>query len=115
MVFGLLLSISRLGSTLNYNTMKSVYDYVSHSVTGYKCLGITLLIANSICIFSLICGLIMAWLDKRAEKILKREPPSTGEVVKISYVLHFGLNFWLVSLICVLYYITIFPFVGLGV
>lgn len=115
MVFGILLSISRLGSTLNFKTMKQIYDYISLSVTGYKCLGITLLVANSVCIFSLISGLLMAYFDKRAEKILKRTPPSSGEVVKFSDVFHFGLDFWLVSFICVLYYITIFPFVALGV
>ncbi|XP_074602665.1 lysosomal dipeptide transporter MFSD1-like [Brevipalpus obovatus] len=116
MVFGLLLSISRLGSTLNFLTMKHVYEQVAdYGITGYKCLGVSLLIADGLCVFSLFAGLLMAYFDKRAERILQRDPPGTGEVVKFKDVLYFGGDFWMVSCVCVLYYITIFPFVGLGV
>ena len=111
-----MLFIRFVGSTLNFLTMKHVYDRVSdYGISGYECLGVTLLIADAVCVFSLIAGLLMAYFDKRAEKILHRDPIGTGEVVKFTDVLYFGGDFWLVSFVCVLYYITIFPFVGLGV
>ncbi|XP_015784976.1 major facilitator superfamily domain-containing protein 1 isoform X1 [Tetranychus urticae] len=114
MAFGLMMSISRLGSTVNFKTMVHIYNFFEKYYTGYKCLGLTLLFAVSFCIFSLIMGLLMAYFDKRAERILKKEPPKAGEEMKFQDVFHFGLDFWMVSFICVLYYITIFPFIGLG-
>ena len=38
----------------------------------------------------------------------------TGEVIKFTDVKDFPLTFWLLSIICVAYYVTVFPFIGLG-
>ncbi|XP_053213890.1 major facilitator superfamily domain-containing protein 1-like isoform X2 [Panonychus citri] len=114
MAFGLMMSISRLGSTFNFNTMVPIYNYIQNSYSGYKCLGLALLVASLFCFFSLIMGVLMAYFDRRAEKILKKEPPKAGEEMKFQDILHFGVDFWMVSGICVLYYLTIFPFISLG-
>ncbi len=37
-----------------------------------------------------------------------------GEVIRFTDVKDFPLAFWLLSIICVAYYVTIFPFIGLG-
>ncbi|KAK8784744.1 hypothetical protein V5799_008891, partial [Amblyomma americanum] len=37
-----------------------------------------------------------------------------GEVVKLTDVRYFPKTFWLLCFICVSYYVTIFPFIGLG-
>ncbi|KAG7248528.1 hypothetical protein CRUP_027488, partial [Coryphaenoides rupestris] len=55
LVFGLQLSMARLGSTVNMNIMGWVYNT---AVT---------------CFFSLACALVLGYLDKRAERILKKE------------------------------------------
>ncbi|XP_015686540.2 major facilitator superfamily domain-containing protein 1-like, partial [Protobothrops mucrosquamatus] len=82
--------------------------------TGHTTLGIALLIGGITCIFSLVCALILAYLDKRAEKILCKEQGKTGEVIKITDVKDFSLSLWLIFLICVCYYVAVFPFIGLG-
>ena len=117
MVFGLQLSFARVGSTVNFNVMVPIYESVNKYITestGHTTLGITLLIATASCIFSLICSFILAFYDKRAERILKRSNTDTGEVVRLTDVKNFGLSFWMISFICVTFYVAIFPFTALG-
>jgi MFS family permease len=76
MVFGLQLSVSRLGSVFNMNSMQSVFDWTNDRLTpGYVALGAALLIACGVCVYSLFCALMMAFFDKRADRILNRAPP----------------------------------------
>ena len=37
-----------------------------------------------------------------------------GEVIRLSDVKDFPLNLWLIFIICVAYYVAIFPFIALG-
>lgn len=53
-------------------------------------------------------------MDKRAERLLKRNTNPTGEIAKLCDIVSFKLNFWMVSVVCVAYYVAIFPFVALG-
>ncbi|ESO96144.1 hypothetical protein LOTGIDRAFT_214694 [Lottia gigantea] len=114
MVFGLQLSFSRVGSTVNMNVMHPIYNLLENYLKGYKCLGAALYVGAFFCIFSLICALSLAYYDKRADRILKRKALSSDEKIRITDVKDFGLKFWLISIICVAYYVAIFPFVGLG-
>ncbi|XP_034722823.1 major facilitator superfamily domain-containing protein 1 isoform X3 [Etheostoma cragini] len=116
LVFGLQLSMARLGSTVNMNIMGWVYSKVSDLVgsPGHTALGASLMIAAVTCLFSLICALVLGYLDKRAEKILHKEQGKTGEVIKLTDVKDFPFPLWLIFIICVAYYVAIFPFIGLG-
>ncbi|XP_014909686.1 major facilitator superfamily domain-containing protein 1-like isoform X1 [Poecilia latipinna] len=116
LVFGLQLSMARLGSTVNMNIMGWVYSKVAVAVgsSGHTTLGISLMIAAGTCVFSLICALVLGFLDKRAERILHKEQGRTGEVIKLTDVKDFSLSLWLIFIICVFYYVAIFPFIGQG-
>uniref|UniRef100_A0A674MTS4 Lysosomal dipeptide transporter MFSD1 n=1 Tax=Takifugu rubripes TaxID=31033 RepID=A0A674MTS4_TAKRU len=116
LVFGLQLSMARLGSTVNMNIMGWVYSKVADLVgsPGHFTLGISLMIAGVTCLFSLFCALVLGFLDKRAERILHKEEGKTGEVVKLTDVKDFPFPLWLIFIICVGYYVAIFPFIGLG-
>ncbi|KAF3692695.1 Major facilitator superfamily domain-containing protein 1 [Channa argus] len=83
LVFGLQLSMARLGSTVNMNIMGWVYSKVAALIgsSGYTALGTSLMI---------------------------------GEVVQLKDVKDFPLPLWLIFIICVAYYVAIFPFIGLG-
>uniref|UniRef100_L7LXT9 Lysosomal dipeptide transporter MFSD1 n=1 Tax=Rhipicephalus pulchellus TaxID=72859 RepID=L7LXT9_RHIPC len=113
-VFGLQLSISRLGSTANFMTMPFLYSAVAKLYPGVTGLGVSLLIAASWCVMSMLCAVVLAILDRRAQRIMGREDAMTGEVVKLTDVRYFPKTFWLLCFICVSYYVTIFPFIGLG-
>ncbi|XP_060902759.1 major facilitator superfamily domain-containing protein 1 isoform X2 [Labrus mixtus] len=116
LVFGLQLSMARLGSTVNMNIMGWVYSKFAVVVgsAGHTTLGASLMIASVTCLFSLICALVLAFLDKRAERILDKEQGKTGEVIKLTDVKDFPFTLWLIFIICVGYYVAIFPFIGLG-
>ncbi|XP_050361562.1 major facilitator superfamily domain-containing protein 1-like [Nymphalis io] len=115
MVFGLQLSFSRFGSTVNFWVMEPIYRWVANYYGGYEKLGVALFIASMTCLGSLICGLILGWMDHRAERILGRqEEQAKDEPFHLIDVLHFKSVFWLVSVICVAYYLAIFPFIALG-
>uniref|UniRef100_T1INA2 Lysosomal dipeptide transporter MFSD1 n=1 Tax=Strigamia maritima TaxID=126957 RepID=T1INA2_STRMM len=114
MVFGLQLSFARIGSTVNFLVMQPIYDFLAESEKGYTLLGLALMIAALTTVISLACALILAFLDKRAEKILNKQTTGTGEVIRFKDILYFPLSFWLISIVCVSYYVAIFPFIGLG-
>lgn len=117
MVFGLQLSFARVGSTVNMNVMGPVYDFVgsAFSKSGYQQMGIALFLAAGTCVLSLICGILLGFFDKRANRILKKDEGKAGEVIHITDVKDFGIAFWLLCVICVGFYVAIFPFIGLGV
>jgi len=118
MVFGLQLSFSRVGSTINMNVNNPIYDefrrHIKSPNDSYKALGMTLFVGVGVCLFSLGCGLLLGFLDKRAARILKKEDGQTGEVIRLSDVKDFPATLWLIFIICVAYYVAIFPFIALG-
>ncbi|EDX09543.1 GD13074 [Drosophila simulans] len=114
MVFGLQLSVARFGSTVNFWVMQPIYEYVSNFYQGHTALGVVLLLATLTCVMSMICALILGWMDKRAERILQRNNNPAGQIPKLTDVFSFKAPFWMVSIICVAYYVAIFPFIALG-
>lgn len=115
MVFGLQLSFARFGSTVNFLVMEPIYKYVKQFYEGSYVLGMVLFVAASTCIMSFISALLLGWMDKRAEKVLRRQPiASEGEIPRLSDVKTFKTSFWMVTIICVAYYVAIFPFIALG-
>ncbi|XP_059481989.1 major facilitator superfamily domain-containing protein 1-like [Neocloeon triangulifer] len=115
MVFGLQLSFARVGSTVNFNVMEPLYNWVNHFYHGYTCLGVVLFIAAATTILSLVSALGLTVLDKRRERYLGgQNSTGTEEVVRIGDVRYFPVTFWMVAGICVSYYLAIFPFIALG-
>ena len=70
--------------------------------------------ASTTCFMSLFCALFLAYMDKRVEKILKRKIAQEGQVVRLTDIKDFPAIFWLVCIICIAYYMAIFPFIALG-
>lgn len=139
MVFGLQLSFARVGSTVkwvsaekiafralitnfrhiffvsdSFIVMEPIYKYVNQWYKGHLCIGVVLLIASITCLMSFACALMLGWMDKRAQRILERNDNPGGEVAQLSDIKTFKLTFWMVSMICVAYYVAIFPFIALG-
>ncbi|KAF7274046.1 hypothetical protein GWI33_013266 [Rhynchophorus ferrugineus] len=115
MVFGLQLSFARVGSTVNFWVMEPVYNWLSERVVGGNyILGYALLIAATTCLLSMLCSLILGAMDKRVENLTNRADIRTTDIVKITDVKDFKLTFWLLTIICVTYYIAIFPFISIG-
>ncbi|XP_076658606.1 lysosomal dipeptide transporter MFSD1 [Halictus rubicundus] len=114
MVFGLQLSFARVGSTVNFLVMEPIYKFVSQYYTGPECIGVVLLLSSLTCVGSMICACVLGAMDKRAERLLRRGEGQEQEVVSLTDVKDFKPMFWLITLICIAYYISIFPFIALG-
>ncbi|CAG9797126.1 unnamed protein product [Chironomus riparius] len=115
MVFGLQLSFARFGSTVNFLVMEPVYKYFKQYYTGTYVLGMVIFAAASTCIMSFTSALLLGWMDKRAERVLRRQAiAAEGEIPRLSDVKTFKVTFWMVTVICVAYYVAIFPFIALG-
>lgn len=120
MVFGIQLSMARIGSTVNMNAMQPIYKMMASKfhedyLEGYKTLGYTLLFGLLFCIFSLCIALTLAFIDKRANRILGKEDARTGDVIRLRDIKDFPLSCWLIYIICVTYYVSVFCFIDLGV
>ncbi len=66
-VFGLSLSMARVGSTVNMNTMRLLYTALGDTfhLTGGKKMGATLLVASATCLFSITCAISLAYFYRR--------------------------------------------------
>lgn len=114
-VFGLQITVSRAGSTLALVTMEPIYNATRIHNEPRDALGYTFLIAATTCAISLMVAVVLALLDKRAERILQR-PVIALDEAKFSFrkAVDFKSEFWMLSIICVTFYSTIFPFISMG-
>uniref|UniRef100_A0A672FYT4 Lysosomal dipeptide transporter MFSD1 n=1 Tax=Salarias fasciatus TaxID=181472 RepID=A0A672FYT4_SALFA len=109
LVFGLQLSMARLGSTVNMNIMGWVYSRVMDATgsPGHTTLGASLMIGKY---YTLLCiGLQFTYKATRLSLCF-----TAGEVIQLTDVKNFPLSLWLIFIICVGYYVAVFPFIGLG-
>jgi len=113
-VFGFQITVSRAGSILAYNTMHWVYNQTRQTHPVQTALGYTLCVAGLTCIISFLTSIVLAALDKRAERILNRPIPQSDETMRFKDVTNFKSEFWMLTLICVSFYLTIFPFIAIG-
>lgn len=61
---------------------------------------------------SLLCALALGLIDKRAQKSFVRK--KSNEKVHPKDIKEFPGMFWLLVIICVTYYVTVVPFVGVA-
>lgn len=115
LVFGLLLSVSRLGSTLGMVTLGPFFrKMVDSAFSRFTALGFCLDLGLVMCILSLLGAVVLGLLDKRAEKLIDGRNVKTDEPIKLRDILHFPLALWVIFFICMFYYVTVFPFISLG-
>lgn len=85
--------------------MTPIYNYVNQYEDGYKCLGITILLASITCVVSALCSFVLAPMDKRRERVIKKNEilnsTSNTETIKLTDAIHFPVQLWLIIAICV--------------
>ena len=90
-----------------------VIKYQCHTIFVYL-LYFAICVGFGFCILSLLCAIVLGLFDRRAERILKRKENGTGEQISFKDIKDFPLRLWLVFIVCVAYYVTVFPFIGLA-
>ena len=115
LVFGLLLSVSRLGSTFAMVTLGPIFrSLVGANFGRTTALGFCLDLGVLICVLSLLGAVVLGLLDKRAEKIVENRIVNQEGPIKLKDILHFPLSLWVIFFICAFYYVSVFPFISLG-
>ena len=112
-VFAILGAACRLGGSGGLYLNQVFYDCFSFIVDKNTRLGITLLVQFASLVLCLIATLLLAVMDKRAEKILKRDN-STKKKFTFKDLKDFGINYWFVVGVSVAYFATMFPFVAIA-
>ena len=130
LAFGLVLSVSRLGATASLNVLAPVYHYLEKKYAEYAetdVLFLTLMLAGCACLLSLLVGSILAIIDRLVlgkeesaddeEPLLDPDTPSRPQPpsFNISEMLDFPVGVWMIFLICVAFYSSIFPLISQGV
>ena len=110
-VFAVLGAFCRLGGAGGLYLNQLFYDKFNFISDKHTQLGVTLLIPFGLLLLSCISTIFLACLDKRAENILKREKPK-GKWFSFKDLKSFGINYWLVVGVSVVYFATMFPFVS---
>eukprot|EP00126_Sphaerothecum_destruens_P015721 Sdes_comp9758_c0_seq1m1275 len=114
MVFGIQLSFSRIGSTINMNMMRPLFDAIPGD--GNHKLGVALTVGEMLNVFSLLCGIILLFLNRRAASVRQRDADlKVGEKFNFKDAANFSASFWLLVAVCVFYYVAVFPFIGLAI
>jgi hypothetical protein len=106
MALGVNISVSRLGSVVNANTVPYLYNNYS--------LGFAFLTGSLVCVFSFINAVGLCSIDLWAEK----KNPNGGKAAiadeeKFQWkdVWSFKLPFWLLTISCVVTYMSVFPYI----
>jgi MFS family permease len=109
MAFGITLSFSRIGSSTTFLLVPWL--------AANKGLAWAVWVGAGACAVSLFCAAVLACLDFIAEKKrpgMFETEENAGDPFKLADLKNFGLEMWLITGICVFYYITVFPFNGIA-
>ena len=119
LAFGCTLTISRIGSVLNFNATPSLYQVMSDLSDADHALGLTLFLGAGITFLSLFAAVSLNGMDARAMKE-KRGPykeskaslAEAKKVMSLQDVKEFGVLYWLFLLVISLFYSIVFPFMA---
>jgi len=108
MAFGITLTMSRLGSVINYDLTTLVYNgFDKHTNYG---LGWTFLFGSFLIALSLVAAMVFVSLDVRAEKERGAGSKFIGRKIRFRDVSKFGVCYWCAALTIMAVYNIVFPF-----
>lgn len=97
--FGIVVSISRIGSSINFAVTPRLTDYgVPASVWA----------GTGMCVISMVASLVAAALDWYGRNRVK--DVSADEKISLTHAKTFPLAAWVIFLICVFFYVAVFTF-----
>jgi len=120
MAFGITLTFSPFGSTINYYTVPAIYNAIEKATPTYA-LGIVLSIGSALVLISLVAAFQLARMDNyaQAQKAgpYAEKKDSSGKVtprkkMSIADVKDFPAMYWILALTIGFFYSIIFPFMA---
>ena len=112
-VFGLIYSSGRLGSVLNINLSGQLYSSLTFIINKNSRLGCVFLLGFALIMLGVAVGLVAVMLDYRREKTTGRKrEKQRGFTLKD--IKDLSLPFWLLLFGSLVFYVMIYPFVGIA-
>mmetsp|Transcript_15280 Transcript_15280/g.31148 ORF Transcript_15280/g.31148 Transcript_15280/m.31148 type:complete len:463 (+) Transcript_15280:52-1440(+) len=119
MAFGCTLTVSRVGSVVNFNVTPSLYDLFYDNVSEDYALAITLAVGSFLTCFSLIAAYYLARMDNYAQQTSQGayRPDGSGgsfktKKVALKDVKEFPALYWVLAITISIFYSIIFPFMA---
>ncbi|KAI6647621.1 hypothetical protein LOD99_8695 [Oopsacas minuta] len=116
-VFGVIFTFTRLGSILDFNVTQALYFAILHrfQLNSNICLSLAYTLGFCLCTLSLIFAIILAVVDKKAEKYgTFNEKIDEKRTFRLSLKnFAFPFNMWLIFIIIICAYL-VFPFITLA-
>ena len=103
----------RLGGTITLFSNQFIYEHLGFIRNNHMRLGTTLMVAFGLSFLCIISTIILYYIDKRGERILKREI-TTRSPFRLKDIREFGAAFWLITISLVAFYGSFFPFVDIA-
>lgn len=112
---GFQLSFARVGSYANFLSTGRLFSYVKDKLgyIGTDALGWTLVLVGASTVLSLFTSIVMGILEKRRSRLLN-EDMEKQEKIRLQDVRKFSSSFWIITAICVMYYVSVFPFISVA-
>ncbi|MCJ7812239.1 MFS transporter, partial [bacterium] len=107
LAFGITLTVSRLGTLFSFNTGELIASHFG----GYH---YALIAAMLFCLISLLANIVYIFMDRHGESVLKLKEEEKGEKIVLRDIKYFGSSFWIITLLCTVFYSAIFPFTALS-
>ncbi|MBN1222304.1 MAG: MFS transporter [Candidatus Aminicenantes bacterium] len=107
MAMGIYVSFGRIGTIFSFNTGELIADHFG----DYR---YVFIIAFSLSLLALLFLLLYIFLEKQAEKTLGPYERSPDNKITIKKITKFPYSFWLIALLCMLFYSAVFPFTALS-
>ena len=102
LMFGVIFTFTRLGSTLNFNVTQAIYNVLSlqYRLNDNLCLSLSYTLGFCLCTLSLIFVILLAVVDKHAEKhvTFSDKPEENTNCISLKHF-KFPLNIWLVFVV----------------
>ena len=112
LAFALALTVSRLGSVVNFALTEQIESYIG--------LVWTLAVGLFLCILSFLSGCVLCGVDYISErKLLELGDEDNrallkGRVISLKDIREFSAKYWILTGICVSFYCIIFPFIAIA-
>ena len=115
-VFGFMFTFARLGSILDFNVTQAIYNALStqFGLNDNLCLSLSYVLGVCLCSLSLIFAILLAVVDKRAEKHItfSEDPTEKKNCISLKNF-KFPLNIWFIFIVFICIYL-VFPFITLS-
>ena len=107
MAMGIYVSFGRLGTIFSFNTGELIAEHFGDYRYVFTA-------AFLLSLFSLLFLLIYVFLDKRGETGLDSSKNAARSKISAKKILNFPPSFWLIVLLCMIFYSAVFPFTALS-